>query len=295
MRIKLARTAGFCRGVRRAMDLALKLASVKGEKIYTYGPLIHNHQAVRFLEKKGIKVFHRLKRLKRTRPVNVLIRAHGIPPYTQKKLQTYGYKIIDATCPHVQSSEKQVAQYAQQDHQIIIVGDKKHAEVISLLGYASTVNPKLRPYTVSSAEEAYHLKLPRKVPVCLVAQSTFQEAKYRQIVKVFRKRVKRLTVLNTICQATIKRQREVIELANKVEAMIVVGAHHSANTTRLAVLARATRIPTFHIANHTELPLSKLRKYQTIGITAGTSTPDWVTRAVIQKIEGNRGKGKRQE
>lgn len=288
MRIKLARTAGFCWGVKRAMDLALKFASIKGAKIYTYGPLIHNHEAVQALKKKGIKVFRRLKDLKKGRSVTLLIRAHGIPPHIQKKLAAYGYRIIDATCPHVRVSEKRVAQYAQQGYRIIIVGDKKHAEVISLLGYATTANQKLIPRVVSSIEEARRLRFSKKTPICLAAQSTFQETEYERIVKAFKKRTKYLTVLNTICQVTTNRQKEVIELANKVEAMIVVGAHHSANTTRLVLLARATGIPTFHIANHIELPLSRLRKYQTIGITAGTSTPDWVTQAVVQAIEENR-------
>lgn len=299
--IKVASLVGFCWGVKRALDLALNSRSrFKEKKIYSYGPLIHNHETVKWLRKNGIETINPLKPAllskKKVASTVILIRTHGIPPDIQKQLENYGYEIIDTTCPHVKLTAKRVAQYAQQEHQIIIVGDKKHAEVATLIGYALAYQAnknKYKPLVVSSVEEAQRLSKRLALQLkssssnrlfCIVAQSTFQKKEYQEISNIFKKALEHLVILNTICQETTKRQQEVIKLAQEVEAMIVIGAHQSANTKRLFQLACSTGVPTFHIANEQELSLQKISKFRSIGLTTGTSTPDWVIQRVLQKL-----------
>lgn len=291
MRINLAKTAGFCWGVKRALDVVLKIPS--RQKVYTYGPLIHNEQVVQMLETKGIKpISTRLdkERTKSRKKRIIVIRAHGAPPAVQKQLIQKGYKVIDATCPHVKNSQQKVKEHAQKGYRIIIVGDKEHAEVFSLIGYAKSVNISSQPIVVSSKKETIQLfnksnRLEPEESICLLAQSTFQPEAYQEIIDVLKERYKNMMVLNTICPAPTRRQREVIELSKKVDAMVVVGDHKSANTSRLAALSRSLKVPTFQVADETELPLKKLKHHQSIGVTAGTSTPDWVIQAVIKRLQ----------
>lgn len=280
MRVILSRKIGFCWGVKRAIELARKLAKSSSKKIYTFGPLIHNQEVVKMLKRQGIVAYHP----RFTPPAVIIIRAHGISPITQFRLEKRGFTVVDATCPNVKVSEKKVKQYAQQGYQVIIVGDKKHAEVVSLVGYAQAGNPKIKPLLVSSSKEVKQLKLPASNPVAVIAQSTFQQEEYHRIVKLLLKRLPNLVVLDTICRETIQRHREVTKMSKKVDALIVVGSHHSANTLRLAILARSLSIPTFHIAHQDEINLNKLKKYRIIGITTGTSSPDWIAQAVIKKL-----------
>lgn len=328
MNIKLTNNVGFCWGVRRALDLAIKSSSPpaartgsragSSRKIYTYGPLIHNKDVVQMLRTKGIEPLPSNKM--RSSDKNALvIRAHGIPPLVRDKLTLKGFKIIDATCPHVKKSQKMVQQYADKGYQIIIVGDKKHAEVISLVGYAwgsryhsrpvrsehrkekrpnnnsglllSDASNGTRAIVISSPQEVVKLinSRPRllKNRICILAQSTFQPQLYEEIVATLRLSLSKdneLIVLNTICHAPARRQREVKELAKQVDAFVVVGDHKSANTTNLALLVRSLKIPAFQVASVSELPLRTLKKYYSIGITTGTSTPDSVLQTVIDKI-----------
>ena len=281
MRIILARKIGFCWGVKRAIELARKLAKNSSKKIYTFGPLIHNQEVVKMLKEQGIVAYQ--PRI--TPPAVIIIRAHGISPITQFRLEKRGFIIVDATCPNVKVSEKKVKHYASHGYQVIIVGDKKHAEVISLVGYAQAGNPKIMPLLVSSSKEVKGLELPANKPVAVIAQSTFQQEEYHRIVKLLLKRLPDLIMLDTICRETIQRHREVTEMSKKVDALIVVGSHHSANTSRLAILARSLGMPTFHIAHQNDINFNTLKKYKTIGITTGTSSPDWIAQAVIKALQ----------
>ncbi|MBI4835247.1 MAG: 4-hydroxy-3-methylbut-2-enyl diphosphate reductase [Planctomycetes bacterium] len=287
MKIIIAKTTGFCWGVKRAMELAQQMAkpslAKRRQKIYTLGPLIHNQEAVELLEKQGIMAYNP----KAKSPAVIIIRAHGLPPDAVTKLEKRGFKIIDATCPHVKVSEKKAKQYAGQGFRVIIVGDKKHAEVISLVGYAKSGNAVIKPLVVSSPAEAKHLKLKKGNRYAVIAQSTFQKEAYEKIVAALKKRIPDLEVIDTICRVTTLRQEEIKRMAKRVDAFIVVGAHHSANTTRLALLARSTGVPTFHIAQPKEIPFEEIRKYRTIGITSGTSTPEWITESVINALKNN--------
>ena len=289
MKIKLAKDVGFCWGVRRALNLALKSSS-RTAKVYTYGPLIHNVNVVEMLKTKGIEPFPGRKPKSKGK-VLLLIRAHGVAPSVQKKLTSKNLRVIDATCPHVKKSQKLVQEYAKRDYQIIIAGDKKHAEVISLIGYARDIQPKSSVLVISSTQEASklingHRRLLKK-KICMLAQSTFQPGLFHKIVETIKHKVaptSKITVLNTICHAPARRQDEVKNLANKVDAIIVVGDYKSANTSNLTLLARSLKIPTFQVASASELPIKKLTKYSSIGIATGTSTPDSDIQAVVDKI-----------
>jgi len=276
--------------VRRALDLALHSSS-RNAKVYTYGPLIHNENVVEMLKSKGVEPYSSRKAFKPSRTkILLLIRAHGVAPAVQKKLASKGLSIVDATCPHVKKSQKLVQEYAQKGFQIIIAGDREHAEVISLIGYAKD-KKKSNVIVIGSSKEAKSLfkdsQKPLKKKICLLAQSTFQPGLYLDIVKTIKRKVAPQTeveILNTICQAPARRQEAVKDLANNVDAIIVVGDHSSANTTNLTLLARSLRIPAFQVASASELPVSKLKKYSSIGIATGTSTPDSDIEEVVKVI-----------
>jgi 4-hydroxy-3-methylbut-2-enyl diphosphate reductase len=286
MKIIIAKTTGFCWGVKRAMELAQQMAKPRlakrgRQKIYTLGPLIHNQEAVELLEKQGIMAYGP----KAKPPAVIIIRAHGLPPDAVLKLEKRGFKIVDATCPHVKVSEKKAKEYAGNGYRVVIVGDKKHAEVISLVGYAKSGNAVIKPLVVSSPAEAKRLKMMKVNLYAMIAQSTFQKEAYEKIVEILKKHIPALEVIDTICRVTTQRQDEIKRMAKRVDAFIVVGAHHSANTSRLALLARSTGVPTFHIAQPKEIPFDKIRRYQLIGITSGTSTPEWITQSVITALK----------
>ena len=305
MKVKLAKDVGFCWGVKRALDLALK-SSASAKKVYTYGPLIHNENVVEMLKTKGVEPLQRQKP-KSPRRTLLLIRAHGVPPPVRAKLSASGYGIIDATCPHVKKSQKIVQEYANKGYQIIIAGDRKHAEVISLVGYARAAKRHPPVIVVSSTEEAQEIvkegkrKLKKKTcptnrqanaglvgrRVCILAQSTFQPRIYYRIVTIIKSKIPpdiEMVVLDTICQAPATRQGAVKDLAREVDAIVVVGDHKSANTTNLTLLARSMKIPAFQVASASELPINRLKKYRSIGISTGTSTPDWLIKEVVNKL-----------
>ena len=289
MRIILAKDVGFCWGVKRALDLALK-SSASAKKVYTYGPLIHNENVVEMLKTKGVEPFPKQKP-KSPSQTRLLIRAHGVPPPVRAKLSASGYGIIDATCPHVKKSQKIVQEYANKGYQVIIAGDKKHAEVISLVGYARAIKRHPPVIVISSTQEAQQIvktkryKLKKKI--CILAQSTFQPRIFYRIVTIIKSKIPtdiELVVLDTICQAPARRQDAVKDLAREVDAIVVVGDYKSANTTNLTLLARSMKIPAFQVASASELPVTKLKKYSSIGISTGTSTPDWLIKEVVDKL-----------
>jgi 4-hydroxy-3-methylbut-2-enyl diphosphate reductase len=221
----------------------------------------------------------------------LLIRAHGVPPPVRAKLSASGYGIIDATCPHVKKSQKIVREYANMGYQIIIAGDRKHAEVISLVGYARAIKRHPPVIVVSSTAEAQQIvkegrrKLKKKI--CILAQSTFQPRIYYRIVTIIKSKIPsdiEMVVLDTICQAPATRQGAVKDLAREVDAIVVVGDHKSANTTNLTLLARSMKIPAFQVASASELPLARIKKYHSIGISTGTSTPDWLIKEVVDTL-----------
>lgn len=278
--IRLAETAGFCMGVRRAVDMVLDLAQHKGDrKIYTYGPLIHNPQTVELLMKRGIIPVEDLDRIEEG--TTVIIRAHGISPQERESLKKKGAMIIDATCPKVGRVQSVIKKHAAQDYRIVIVGDAEHPEVNGLLGYADG-----RGIVVSSLEDAE--RLPAMEKVCVVAQTTQSLDEYQAIVGKIRSRVPETVVFDTICDSTEKRQAEIKELACAMDAVFIVGGRNSANTQRLAQISESMGTPTFHIETADEIRGMALGRYNRIGISAGASTPNWIIERAVDKIQNAR-------
>jgi 4-hydroxy-3-methylbut-2-enyl diphosphate reductase len=285
VKVKVAKNAGFCMGVRRAMDLVLNAARDRqpDEIIHTYGPLIHNNQVLEILESRGIR---RLKNLEEVEEGRVAIRAHGIPPQERKAIKERGFTIINATCPRVGRVQGIIKKHALRGYDVVIVGDDNHAEVIGLKGFANG-----RARVLNKPEEVE--QLPKMDKLLVVAQTTQDERAFMTIAGLLEERYPETKIYNTICDSTHNRQEEVRALSKEVDAMVVVGGRHSGNTKRLAEIAATTGIPTFHIETEEELDRERLQDLKIVGITAGASTPHWLLRRVVHKLESIQPRGVR--
>ena len=278
MGVIVAKTAGFCMGVRKAMEKVLDAYDKKKNDegtVFTEGPLIHNPQVLEMLENKGIKTLKEKTDLSKS---TVVIRAHGITPQRRQELVETGATICDATCPRVMRVQTIIGKHAKEGYSTIIVGDEGHAEVAGLLGYANG-----NGYVISSPEEVS--SLPDLNKVCIVAQTTQDMKTYALTVENLKKRYKNHKVFETICSSTSKRQEEIINLSKSVDAMIVVGGRGSANTNRLVQISAQEGTPTFLVETEKELERDKLITYGVIGVTAGASTPNWLIQQVVDKVE----------
>jgi len=275
MKIIIAKSAGFCMGVRKAVELALDTANKNPGSIHTFGDLIHNPQAIALLKEKGISVIDHVPEQGRG---TLLIRAHGVPPETRELLEKAGFTVKDATCPRVIKVQLIIQRYARQGYTAIIIGDKDHPEVVGLLGYAQAnglVIDNLRDLEA----------LPGFDKAIIVAQTTQNTLFYDAVRQWAARKYPHYKIFDTICDSTAKRQREVARLTETVDAVIVVGGHHSGNTQRLVQVARNKGKPAFHIETEAELDIQALEKYQVIGITAGASTPNWIIKKVYRTLE----------
>lgn len=277
-RIIVAKSAGFCWGVQRAFDKVLDVAMNEPDHrpVYTYGPLIHNPQAVEILERKGIGV---IGDIGDSMEGTVVIRTHGIPPAERKRLEASGARICDATCPDVGVIQGTVRKHLKQGYFIIIIGHREHPEVKALLGFAEKSGA-----CISSAEElgALPADLGR---VCVVSQSTQQRAKVDSLVTLIRERYPECVVFDTICRSTDSRQQEVREIADEVDAMVVVGGRNSSNTNRLAEISREMGARTYLIETESEIDPEEFEETNVIGVTAGASTPSWVIEGVVERLK----------
>ncbi len=286
MKVKVAKNAGFCMGVRRAIDLVLNAARDRqpDEIIHTYGPLIHNNQVLEILEKRGIRLLENLTEAEEGG--RIAIRAHGIPPQERKAIREKGFKIINATCPRVAKVQGIIKKHALRGYEVIIVGDDNHAEVIGLKGFANG-----RARVLNTPEEVD--QLPPMDKLLVVAQTTQDERAFRTIAGLIEERYEGAKIHNTICDSTHNRQEEVRALCSEVDAMVVVGGRHSGNTKRLAEIAAATGILTFHIETEEDLDWERLQDLKIVGVTAGASTPHWLLRRVVHKLESIQPRGVR--
>jgi (E)-4-hydroxy-3-methyl-but-2-enyl pyrophosphate reductase len=275
MKIYIARTAGFCMGVRRAVEMALDIPRKHEGPIFTFGPLIHNPQVLDLLNEKGISIINDIPE---KGAGTVLIRAHGVPPGIKKNLKNSGLKVVDATCPRVVKVQSIIRKHAKKDYTSIIIGDKKHPEVIGLLGYAGD-----KGFAVGSIEELE--SLPEFGKAIVVAQTTQNILFYERVKEWVANRFPHYKIFDTICNSTFMRQEEVKELAEAVDAIVVVGGRTSGNTQRLAEAAAQTGIPAYHIESESELDIKALSESRNIGITAGASTPNWVIKRVHRALE----------
>jgi len=285
MRVKLAKTAGFCMGVKRAVDMVLDMASDKShEIIYTYGPLIHNPQTIELLRKRGIVPIRRLDEIEHApHGAAMIIRAHGISPAERKKIREKGFRIIDATCPKVAHVQAIIRKHAAAGFAVLIAGDREHPEVNGLLGFAGEGG-----IVIGSPEDVAYL--PELTKVCVVAQTTQNLEEYAAICNRIRQRFLEAVVFDTICDTTEKRQAEIRALAAGTDAVFVVGGQNSANTRRLEKLAKLQGKPAFHIETAEELQKIDIEPYRLIGVSAGASTPNWIIDGVVNHLTGRLGK-----
>jgi 4-hydroxy-3-methylbut-2-enyl diphosphate reductase len=275
LKIVIAKTAGFCMGVRRAVELALDASNKQQAPIFTFGPLIHNPQVLDMLNEKGISV---LEKIPEKGTGTVIIRAHGVPPQSRKAIEAAGFNVIDATCPRVIKVQTIIKKHAQEGYAIIIIGDEDHPEVVGLLGYAGKTG-----HVVDGMEKLE--ALPTFERAIIVAQTTQNIALYEQVRKWAERNHPHYKVFETICDSTQKRQDEISRLAGAVDAVVVVGGHTSGNTQRLAQIARQTGKPAQAVETETELDAGMLLPARSVALTAGASTPNWVTNRVYRTIE----------
>ncbi len=281
MKVLLAQHAGFCMGVRRAVETTLDMLHHEEHGLATFGPLIHNPQVLDLLKDRGVTI---LTEIPRQAEGSIIIRAHGVPPEQKRNLEATGAKIKDATCPRVLKVQAIIKKHHKQGHTTVIIGDRNHAEVDGLLGYAAP-----RGIVVSNEEEARALTLDG--PYIIVSQTTQDEKAFAAISSLITARYPDGKVFNTICDSTHKRQDEVRTLCGQVEALVVVGGRTSANTMRLGEIAESMGCPVFMVETETELDLAALRQYDCVGVTAGASTPTWMINRVVRTLESIPGKG----
>ena len=268
-------------GVRRAVETTLEVIRKEDTGVSTFGPLIHNPQVLNLLEERGVKV---LRDIPEKESGTVIIRAHGVPPHDKEKLRLAGARVEDATCPHVVKVQVIIKKYLKQGYATVIIGDRNHAEVEGLMGFAGSLGR-----VVSNREDVNNLQL--EEPYIIVSQTTQDETIFEDLSQLILKRYPGGKVFNTICDATHKRQEEVRSLCKDVEAMVVVGGRNSANTKRLAEIAQDRGCPVFLVETEDELDLEEVSKYDCVGVTAGASTPTWMISRVVRILEAIPGKG----
>ena len=264
-------------GVRRAVDMVLDASNLAGEPIFTYGPLIHNPQVLEMLENKNIS---RIETIPERGEGIVLIRAHGVPPEDEKALKNAGFTVLNATCPRVVRVQVIINRYAKKGYATIIIGDKKHPEVVGLLGYA-----RGNGHPITSMEQL--AALPAFENAVVVAQTTQNTVFYEEIKAWFNQNAPHYKVFDTICGSTEKRQSEVRQLALENDAVIVVGGKASGNTRRLAQVAMETGTLSTHIEDASEIDYKALGSVKRIAITAGASTPNWIINDTCARVASN--------
>lgn len=289
MKVIRAKSAGFCFGVERAIEIATTCTDGGKCKVFTDGPLIHNRQMMERLTNCGVLEIGDYKsessindQISKASPENsvLVFRAHGVSPDRRKYLQSLGLRCKDATCPDVGKIAGIIKMHANKNYTTFIVGDPDHPEVIGLLGYAGG-----KGYVVKDTKAIDELP-DIQGDICMVSQSTMFTDDYNQISEYFKKRFPNTKVIDTICGATKERQKDVNVLAEKgAQAIVVIGGKHSANTVKLAIMAQRTGLPCFHIETLGELDIDAISKFDVVGVTAGASTPDFLIDEVCKKLE----------
>ena len=273
----LAKSAGFCFGVKRAVDTVYEQTGKKN--VYTFGPIIHNEEVVKDLEKKGVFVINTMEELDDITEGTVIIRSHGVSSAVYEALQKKGVEIVDATCPFVLKIHNIVKQESANGKQIVIIGNEKHPEVEGIMGWSKT-----QVHVVDTAEKAQNLQLDPQREVCIVSQTTFNYNKFKELVEIISKKGYNIIIRNTICNATEERQTEAREIAKRVDAMIVVGGSSSSNTRKLYEICKNECKDTYYIQTLNDLDMTSLGKADCIGITAGASTPNNIIQEVYTNV-----------
>lgn len=277
LNILLAKTAGFCFGVDRAVNSVYESVKKYKMPVYTLGPIIHNNEVVQDLSNKGVKTIQDLNEFVDNDAV-LIIRSHGVSSEVYDKIKSNNILSVDMTCPYVKKIHRIVKEHCENGYKIIIVGDKNHPEVIGINGWCNN-----SAVIVNSLEECYVLEKYDKI--CIVAQTTFSIEKWEEIKNfLIHNKCNEYVEFNTICSATSERQREAAEIAKKVDVMIIIGGKHSSNTQKLYNICEQYCKNCHHIETVNDLNLDKIKKYENIGITAGASTPNWVINTVVDML-----------
>lgn len=278
MRILLDKNAGFCFGVKNAVDKVFSLAqNNKDKSLYTYGPLIHNNQVIEKLKQSNVQA---LKDIDESIDKNSLIaiRSHGIAEDKYKQLQAMELEYVDCTCPYVLKIHRIVNEHYKEGYQIFIVGDCKHPEVEGINGWCENTAVVLE--NASMVE-----KLPNYDKICIVAQTTITQELWITVLEEVKKKYNNIKVFETICSATENRQKSAAELAKSVDCMIIIGSRESSNTQKLYQICKGINTNTIHIETAQELSLENIKNFKSVGITAGASTPEWIIKEVVTKMD----------
>ena len=284
MKVKVAETAGFCFGVKRAVDKVYELITSGVSPIYTLGPIIHNEEVVSDLEKKGVAVVSE-EELSMLSGGTVVIRSHGVGKAVYDKLERLGLSYVDVTCPFVLKIHRIVERESRAGSHIIIIGDKEHPEVKGICGWC------LGGYTViKNVQEAEDFVPPAGKKLCVVSQTTFNYNKFQELVEILRKKrydnnvLNILNILNTICNATEERQKEAGSIAGEVDTMLVIGGRHSSNTQKLFEICKKECGNTYYIQTPVDLDSEMFQCSSFVGITAGSSTPKKIIEEVQEHV-----------
>ncbi len=280
MKVRVAKTAGFCFGVKRAVDKVYEQVGQGTGPIYTYGPIIHNEEVVKDLEQKGVRVLESRADLEALKEGTVIIRSHGVSREIQKLIEEKGLKLVDATCPFVKKIHRIVERESLAGADIVIIGNDRHPEVEGIKGWCrGTVT------VLESEEEAAAFVHDEQKKLCLVSQTTFNYNKFHKLVEIIEKKGYDILVLNTICNATEERQAEARDIARESEGMIVIGGRHSSNTQKLFEICKKECANTYYIQTLDDLDGNWLHSMSNIGITAGASTPNFIIEEVLKECQ----------
>ena len=285
MDVKVAKTAGFCFGVQRAVDKVYELIDSCPDKLFTLGPIIHNEEVVNDLEKKGVRVAAEEDLGMLPGDSTVVIRSHGVGKEVYDHLEEYGLSYVDVTCPFVLKIHRIVEKESKAGAHIVIIGDPDHPEVVGICGWC------MGPYTVIRTEQdALDFVPPAGKNICIVSQTTFNFNKFKDLVEILSKKrydntvLNILNVLNTICNATEERQKEAKSIAGEVDTMLVVGGRHSSNTQKLFEICKKECENTYYIQTPVDLDSDMFQCSSYVGITAGASTPKKIIEEVQEHV-----------
>lgn len=278
MEITLAKTAGFCFGVKRAVDTVYQTVE-KNQKeqkpVYTYGPIIHNEEVVADLEKKGVRVIHSIDELEKITNGSIVIRSHGVEKKVYDTIEEQRLELVDATCPFVLKIHSIVREESEKGNRILIIGNSEHPEVEGIKGWCKNV-----PYIVETQEDIERLNLNPGEKLTIVSQTTFNSKKFQELVEIISKKGYDISACNTICNATEARQKETAQIAKEADAMIVIGGKNSSNTQKLYNISKTECANTYYIQTLVDLDLTAFESVSRVGITAGASTPNNIIKEV---------------
>ena len=285
MEVKVAKTAGFCVGVQRAVDKVYELIDSCPDRLFTLGPIIHNEEVVNDLEKKGVRVASEEELKTLPEGSTVVIRSHGVGKKVYDQLEECGLSYVDVTCPFVLKIHRIVEKESKAGSHIVIIGDPDHPEVVGICGWC------IGPYTViRTKQDALDFVPPEGKNVCIVSQTTFNYNKFKDLVEILREKrydntvLNILNILNTICNATEERQREAKSIAGEVDTMLVVGGRHSSNTQKLFEICKKECENTYYIQTPVDLDSDMFQCSSYVGITAGASTPKKIIEEVQEHV-----------